>query len=83
MKVGPYLPPPPEDVSGLMFVMRHFAGPLVHRWSSIGLLWISCLMGSLGLVALSFASSPVTGLLAATGLGDPIEIPRWIRRRRL
>ena len=22
------------------------------------------------------------GLLAATGLGDPIEIPRWIRRRR-
>ena len=22
------------------------------------------------------------GLLAATGLSDPIEIPRWIRRRR-
>ncbi len=56
-------------VSGLMFVMRHFAGPLVHRWSSIGLLWISCLMGSLGLVALSFATSPVTGLLAATVWG--------------
>ena len=22
------------------------------------------------------------GLIAATGLGDPVEIPRWIRRRR-
>jgi MFS family permease len=53
-------------VSALMFMMRHFAGPLVHRLSSIGLLWLSCLMGSMGLVALSFANSPVTGLLAAT-----------------
>ena len=31
-------------VSALMFVMRHFAGPLVHKLSSIGLLWVSCLM---------------------------------------
>ena len=53
-------------VSGLMFVMRHFAGTLVHRLSSIGLLWVSCLLAALGLVALSYANSPVTGLLAAT-----------------
>jgi len=53
-------------VSVLMFVMRHFAGALVQRVSSIGLLWISCLMASLGLYSLSLASSPVTGLLAAT-----------------
>jgi MFS family permease len=53
-------------VSALMFVMRHFAGALVHKLSSIGLLWVSCLMASLGLVALSVANSPVTGLLAAT-----------------
>ena len=53
-------------VSALMFVARHFAGPLVKRLSSIGLLWVSCLMASLGLVALSVANSPVTGLLAAT-----------------
>ena len=53
-------------VSALMFVARHFAGPLVERLSSIGLLWVSCLMASLGLVALSVANSPVTGLLAAT-----------------
>ena len=59
-------------VSALMFLMRHFAGPLVHRLSSIGLLWLSCLMGSLGLVALSFANSPVTGLLAATLWGTGV-----------
>src|SRR5580704_34406 len=42
-------------VSALMFVMRHFAGPLVHRLSPIGLLWCSCLMASLGLISLSVA----------------------------
>ena len=59
-------------VSGLMFVMRHFAGPLVHRLSPVGLLWVSCLLASLGLVALSFANSPVTGLLAATIWGTGV-----------
>lgn len=59
-------------VSALMFAMRHFAGPLVHKLSPIGLLWLSCLMGSLGLVALSFANSPVTGLLAATIWGTGV-----------
>lgn len=59
-------------VSALMFVMRHFAGPLVHKLSSIGLLWVSCLLASLGLVALSFANSPVTGLLAATLWGTGV-----------
>jgi len=53
-------------VSGLMFVMRHFAGPLAHRLSPVGLLWFSCLLASAGLVLLSFANSPVSGLLAAT-----------------
>ena len=56
-------------VSGIMFVARHFTGPLVRRLSSIGLLWISCLLASLGLVALSFANSPVTGMLAAAVWG--------------
>jgi MFS family permease len=56
-------------VSGIMFVARHFAGPLVHKLSPIGLLWVSCLLASLGLVALSFANSPVTGILAATVWG--------------
>jgi MFS family permease len=59
-------------VSALMFVMRHFAGPLVHRLSPIGLLWWSCLVASLGLVALSIANSPTTGLLAATIWGTGV-----------
>src|SRR4029078_1061241 len=53
-------------VGGLMFVMRHFAGAMVKRLSSIGLLWFSCLLAAIGLVALSMANSPVTALLAAT-----------------
>jgi MFS family permease len=56
-------------VSGIMFVARHFAGTLVHKLSSIGLLWCSCLLASFGLVLLSFANSPVTGILAATVWG--------------
>jgi predicted MFS family arabinose efflux permease len=56
-------------VSGIMFIARHFAGPLVHKLSAIGLLWCSCLLASLGLVALSMASSPFTGILAATVWG--------------
>jgi len=56
-------------VSGIMFVARHFAGPLVHKLSPIGLLWCSCLLAALGLVALSMADSPLMGILAATVWG--------------
>jgi fucose permease len=59
-------------VSGLMFVMRHFAGAAVHKLSPIGLLWVSCALASAGLVALSFANDPVTGLLAATLWGTGV-----------
>ncbi|HXP85919.1 MAG TPA: MFS transporter [Bryobacteraceae bacterium] len=53
-------------VSGLMFLMRHFAGPLVHRLSPAGVLWCSCLGAAVGLFALSWADSPLTALAAAT-----------------
>ncbi len=56
-------------VSGLMFVMRHFAGVMVHKLSSVGLLWCSCALASLGLLALSVANSPIMGFLAATVWG--------------
>jgi MFS family permease len=56
-------------VSGIMFVMRHFAGTMVHKLSSVGLLWVSCLLASLGLLALSVANSPLMGFLAATVWG--------------
>jgi hypothetical protein len=59
-------------VSGLMFLMRHFAGPLGKIVSPVGVLWLSALGASLGLVALSYASSPVTGLLAATLWGTGV-----------
>ena len=59
-------------VSALMFVMRHFAGGIAHKLSPVGLLWCSSLLASLGLVSLSFANSPVTGLLAATVWGTGV-----------
>jgi hypothetical protein len=55
-----------------MFLMRHFAGPLVHKLSPIGVLWFSSLGAALGLVALSYANSPVMGLLAATLWGTGV-----------
>jgi MFS family permease len=59
-------------VSGLMFVMRFFAGPLVHKLSPIGLLWVSSLLAAIGLAMLSVADSPITGLVAATVWGTGV-----------
>lgn len=56
-------------VSGLMFVMRHFAGPIAERISPVGLLWFSSLLAALGLYALSVADSPAMAFLAATVWG--------------
>jgi hypothetical protein len=58
-------------VSGMMFVLRHFAGPIAHRISNVGMLWGGSALAGLGLLALGAADSPLTGLLAATvwGLG--------------
>lgn len=53
-------------VSGIMFVARHFAGPIAHKISPVGLLWFSSLLTSIGLYMLSIADSPFTGILAAT-----------------
>jgi len=56
-------------VAGLMFVMRHFAGPLVKRLSNVGLLIFSAVFATAGLIALSFAHDPVSALIAATAWG--------------
>ena len=53
-------------VSAIMFVMRHFAGPLERKFSDIGLLWFSTIPAGIGLYLLSIASTPVTALIAAT-----------------
>ena len=58
-------------VSALMFVMRHFAGHLVARTGSVGLLWWSSLFAAIGLYALSLADTPLSAFAAATiwGIG--------------
>ncbi len=56
-------------VSALMFILRHFAGPLAHRLSPVGLLWVSSLLAGIGLLALSVAKAPVTALVASTIFG--------------
>ena len=56
-------------VAGLMFIMRHFAGPIAHRLSNTGLLWFSSLFAAIGLYSLSVANGPIGALLAATAWG--------------
>lgn len=56
-------------VAAIMFVGRHFAGPLERRLSTEGLLTISCLLTAIGLFMLSGADSPISALLATTVWG--------------
>jgi predicted MFS family arabinose efflux permease len=53
-------------VSAIMFAMRHFAGPLEHRFSDMGLLCMSTIPAAIGLFLLATANSPVTAIFAAT-----------------
>ncbi len=53
-------------VSAIMFAMRHFAGPLEHRFSDMGLLCVSTIPAAIGLFLLATANSPVTAIFAAT-----------------
>jgi len=53
-------------ITGLMAVLRNFAGPVVHRLSPPGLLCISAVLGGLGLYWLSFAESIGMAIAAAT-----------------
>jgi MFS family permease len=57
--------------SGMMFVLRHFAGPIAHRISPVGLMAVSSLFAGIGLYLLSFADSAFTAFGFATvyGLG--------------
>ncbi len=59
-------------ISGLMFVMRHFAGALVRKLSAVGLLWVSCLLAAIGLWWLSVANDPVSAFLGATLWGTGV-----------
>lgn len=59
-------------VSALMFVMRHFAGPIVARTSSVGLMFFSCLAAGVGLYLLSLADTPLLAFGAATIWGTGV-----------
>jgi len=59
-------------VSGLMFVMRHFAGRIVKRISPVGLLWWSSLLSAVGLYLLSVADSALPVFAAATVWGTGV-----------
>lgn len=65
--------------SALMLVLRLFAGPLVHRFSPLGLLSICSVIAALGLYSLSVASG-VAILAAATlyGVGKSFFWPTSI-----
>jgi MFS family permease len=55
----------------LMFTLRHFAGPIAHRFSPVGMLTGSAVLSAVGLYLLSFAYNAPTAVAAATiyGLG--------------
>lgn len=55
--------------SGLMFVLRFFAGPLAKKISPIGILLASAVLSALGLVAISYSNTVFTVFLAATVFG--------------
>jgi MFS family permease len=57
--------------SAIMFLLRHFAGPIAHRLSPVGMLTGSAVLTGIGLYLLSFADSTFTAFTYATiyGLG--------------
>jgi MFS family permease len=57
--------------STIMFILRHFAGPIAHRLSPVGMLTGSAFLSAIGLFLLSFAYDATTAIAAATvyGLG--------------
>lgn len=52
--------------SMLMFILRFFAGPIVHRISSLGLLLVSAVLGAIGLYLLGSVQGVFLMVLAAT-----------------
>ena len=53
-------------ISGLMFIMRNFAGAVARKISPIGLMLVGSALSSIGLFALSYAYNALTAFAAAT-----------------
>ncbi|MEZ6087537.1 MAG: MFS transporter [Pirellulaceae bacterium] len=52
--------------SSLMFALRFVAGPIVHRISPLGLLFVSSILGAVGLTLLGSATTVLMCVVAAT-----------------
>lgn len=66
--------------SSLMFALRFFAGPIVHKISPLGLLFVSALFGVTGLTLLGSATTGMLCVIAATiyGLGKTYFWPTML-----
>ncbi len=56
-------------ITVLMFVLRFFAGPIAHRLSPVGMLFVCSILTAGGLYWLSYANNGVTAFAAATVFG--------------
>ena len=66
--------------SGLMFVLRFFAGPIVHKINPLGLLFASAIFGTAGLLLLGNVSGVALCVIAATvyGIGKTFYWPTML-----
>ena len=66
--------------SALMFALRFFAGPIVHRINPLGLLLVSAVLGAVGLYFLGTFTTGVMIVIAATvyGIGKTFLWPTML-----
>ncbi len=66
--------------SGLMFALRFFAGPIVHKISPLGLLFAAASIAAVGLFLLGNATTGIACILATTiyGLGKTYYWPTML-----
>ena len=66
--------------SGLMFILRFFAGPIVEKINPIGLLFVCSILGAVGLTLLGSATTGMAVLAAATiyGIGKTFLWPTML-----
>jgi MFS family permease len=56
-------------ITVLMFILRFFAGPIAHKLSPVGMLFVCSILTALGLYGLSVANNAVTAFATATVFG--------------
>lgn len=66
--------------SALMFVLRFFAGPIVHKISPLGLLFLSAVLGTIGLYILGNSTTGMIMVVAVTiyGIGKTFFWPTML-----